>query len=40
VWARGLGRRAPITVGQSQWMGLRRYIEEIERERAPVANEL
>ena len=40
VWARGLGRRAPITVGQSQWMGLRRYIEEVERERAPVANEL
>ena len=24
VWARGLGRRAPITVGRSQWMGLRR----------------
>ena len=34
VWARGLGRRAPITVGKSQWMGLRRYIEEIERARA------
>jgi dipicolinate synthase subunit A len=34
VWARGLGRRAPITVGRSQWMGLRRYIEEIERARA------
>jgi dipicolinate synthase subunit A len=33
VWARGLGRRAPVTVGRSQWMGLRRYIEEIERER-------
>jgi dipicolinate synthase subunit A len=32
VWARGLGRRAPVTVGASQWMGLRRYIEEIERE--------
>jgi len=40
VWARGLGRRAPVTVGRSQWMGLRRYIEEIERERAPVSNEL
>jgi dipicolinate synthase subunit A len=34
VWARGLGRRAPITVGRSQWTGLRRYIEEIERARA------
>jgi dipicolinate synthase subunit A len=33
VWARGLGRRAPVTVGRSQWMGLRRYIEQIERER-------
>lgn len=31
VWARGLGRRAPITVGRSQWSGLRRYIEEIEQ---------
>ncbi|HEY7659813.1 MAG TPA: dipicolinate synthase subunit DpsA [Actinomycetota bacterium] len=34
VWARGLGRRAPITVGASQWMGLRRMIEEIEHARA------
>jgi dipicolinate synthase subunit A len=34
VWARGLGRRAPITVGRSQWMGLRRFITEIERARA------
>jgi dipicolinate synthase subunit A len=34
VWARGLGRRAPITVGGSQWMGLRRMIEEIEHARA------
>ena len=33
VWARGLGRRAPVTVGRSQWMGLRRRIEEIEAER-------
>jgi dipicolinate synthase subunit A len=31
VWARGLGRRAPVTVGASQWMGLRSRIEEIER---------
>jgi dipicolinate synthase subunit A len=33
VWARGLGRRAPITVGASQWMGLRRRIEELEAQR-------
>lgn len=33
VWARGLGRRAPVTVGRSQWTGLRRYITEIERAR-------
>ena len=30
VWARGLGRRAPITVGASQWYGIRRRIEAIE----------
>lgn len=30
VWARGLGRRAPITVGRSQWSGIRHWIEEIE----------
>lgn len=30
VWARGLGKRAPITVGRSQWSGLRRFITEIE----------
>jgi dipicolinate synthase subunit A len=34
VWARGLGRRAPITVGRSQWAGIRKLIEEIERKRA------
>jgi dipicolinate synthase subunit A len=28
VWARGLGRRAPVTVGGSQWSGIRRRIEE------------
>lgn len=27
VWARGLGRRAPVTVGASQWGGIRRTIE-------------
>jgi dipicolinate synthase subunit A len=31
VWARGMGKRAPVTVGASQWSGLRRYITEIER---------
>jgi dipicolinate synthase subunit A len=30
IWARGLGRRAPITVGASQWLGIRRRIETIE----------
>lgn len=33
VWARGLGKRAPITVGTSQWIGLRRFITEIEHAR-------
>jgi len=33
VWARGLGKRAPVTVGKSQWSGLRRYISEIEHAR-------
>ncbi len=33
VWARGLGRRAPVTVGASQWQGIRRRIEEIEEGR-------
>ncbi|MDM0029991.1 dipicolinate synthase subunit DpsA [Variovorax saccharolyticus] len=27
VWARGLGRRAPVTVGASQWIGIRKRIE-------------
>lgn len=30
VWARGLGRRAPVTVGASQWGGIRSRIETIE----------
>ncbi|MGH2680361.1 MAG: dipicolinate synthase subunit DpsA [Actinomycetota bacterium] len=34
VWARGLGRRAPITVGGSQWLGIRRMIEAIELAKA------
>lgn len=29
VWARGLGARAPVTVGRSQWGGVRRRIGEI-----------
>jgi len=29
IWARGLGRRAPITVGQSQWSGIRPRLEKI-----------
>ncbi len=28
VWARGLGSRAPVTVGRSQWRGIRRAILE------------
>jgi dipicolinate synthase subunit A len=27
VWARGLGSRAPVTVGRSQWSGIKRRIE-------------
>jgi dipicolinate synthase subunit A len=33
VWARGLGNRAPITVGRSQWGGIRKRIEAIMAER-------
>jgi dipicolinate synthase subunit A len=33
TWARGLGRRAPVTVGKSQWLGIRKTIEAIEEER-------
>ena len=29
VWARGMGSRAPITVGRSQWSGISRRIEGI-----------
>lgn len=29
VWARGMGARAPITVGRSQWSGISRRIEGI-----------
>jgi len=34
VWARGLGRRAPVTVGASQWSGILQRISEIEKEKA------
>ena len=30
VWARGMGRRAPVTVGASQWSGILRRIEAAE----------
>jgi dipicolinate synthase subunit A len=33
VWARGLGNRAPVTVGRSQWGGIRQRIEAIVAER-------
>lgn len=33
VWARGMGRRAPITVGSSQWRGIERRIIEREESR-------
>jgi len=29
VWARALGRRAPITVGRSQWFGISKIINDI-----------
>ena len=29
VWARGLGARAPVTVGRAQWIAIRRRIEAI-----------
>lgn len=33
VWGRGLGRRAPITVGRSQWKGIAERIIKIVKER-------
>jgi len=29
VWARGMGKRAPVTVGASQWSGIRARVEAI-----------
>jgi len=38
IWARGLGSRAPITVGRSQWKGVRRIIlEELVARRRDAA---
>lgn len=34
IWARGMGRRAPVTVGRSQWTGICRRITEHERRNA------
>ncbi len=34
VWARGLGSRAPVTVGASQWGGIRERIEKVLSEEA------
>lgn len=36
VWARALGRRAPITVGASQWHGVSKMIDDILREQNGV----
>jgi dipicolinate synthase subunit A len=33
VWARGLGSRAPVTVGRSQWSGISRRIENLVERR-------
>ena len=32
IWGRGLGSRAPVTVGASQWGGIRERIEKILQE--------
>lgn len=34
VWARGMGRRAPVTVGRSQWVGISRRIANLEEQRS------
>lgn len=33
IWARGLGRRAPVTVGASQWSGIARRLIDLEQRR-------
>jgi dipicolinate synthase subunit A len=37
IWARGLGRRAPVTVGASQWSGIRARIEALEAGHDPAS---
>ena len=34
IWARGMGSRAPVTVGRSQWIGISRRIEDILKARS------
>jgi dipicolinate synthase subunit A len=34
VWARALGRRAPVTVGASQWSGIAKIIDRVLQEEA------
>ena len=31
IWARGLGRRAPVTVGASQWSGIAKRLIDLEQ---------
>lgn len=33
IWARGMGRRAPVTVGRSQWQGIARRLSSHRRDR-------
>lgn len=33
IWARGMGSRAPVTVGRSQWSGISRRIADIRESR-------
>ena len=33
IWARALGRRAPITVGGSQWVGITKIMNELLKNR-------
>ena len=35
VWARGLGGRAPLTVGRSHWRGVPRRLDHNQKERKP-----
>ncbi len=33
LWARGMGKSAPVTVGRSQWIGIERRFIEHERKK-------